>query len=59
MDFAVSLVCGELYWDFRHGSRLPELNKGLDLWTWLVCILLEDGAAWGSGMWYEPTEETK
>ncbi len=59
VDFAVSLVCGELYWDFRHGSRLPELNKGLDLWTRLVCILLEDGAAWGSGMWYEPTEETK
>ncbi|MCI8303430.1 MAG: DUF1266 domain-containing protein, partial [Lawsonibacter sp.] len=29
-DFAVSLVCVELYWDFRGGSKLPELNKGLD-----------------------------
>ncbi len=55
-EFAVSVVCGELYWDFRQGSKLPELNKGLDLWTRLVRILLEDGNAWGSGMWYEPTE---
>jgi len=51
-DFAVSLVCGELYWDFRHGTQLPELNKGLELWTRLVTILLEDDASWGSGMWY-------
>ena len=53
-DFAVSLVCGELYWDFRHGSKLPELNKGLELWTRLVTILLNDGAAWASGLWYVP-----
>lgn len=53
-DFAVSLVCGELYWDFRGGSKLPELNKGLELWTKLVSILLNDGAAWASGLWYVP-----
>lgn len=53
-DFAVSVVCGELYWDFRHGTRLPELNRGLELWTRLVRTLLDDGNAWGSGMWYEP-----
>ena len=53
-DFAVSLVCGELYWDFLHGSKLPELNKGLDLWSKLVHTLLNNGAAWGSGMWYVP-----
>ena len=53
-DFAVSLVCGGLYWDFRQGSKLPELNKGLDLWSKLVHILLEDGAAWASGLWYVP-----
>ena len=53
-DFAVSLVCGELYWDFRGGTKLPELNKGLELWTKLVSILLNDGAAWASGLWYVP-----
>ena len=53
-DFAISLVCGELYWDFRGGSKLPELNKGLELWTKLVSMLLNDGAAWASGLWYVP-----
>ncbi len=57
-DFAVSLLCGELYWDFRHGSRLPELTSGLDLWTRLTRILLSDDTAWGSGLWYEPTART-
>ena len=57
VDFAVSLVCGELYWDFLHGSKLPELNKGLDLWMKLVRILLEDKTAWGSGLWYVPPRE--
>ena len=56
-DFAVSLVCGELYWDFRGGSKLPELNKGLELWTKLVSMLLNDGAAWASGLWYVPPRE--
>ena len=53
-DFAISLVCGELYWDFRGGSKLPELNKGLELWSRLVHTLLNDGAAWASGLWYVP-----
>lgn len=53
-DFAVSLVCGELYWDFLHGSKLPELNKGLELWSRLVTMLLDNGAAWASGLWYVP-----
>ncbi len=53
-DFAISLVCGELYWDFRSGTKLPELNKGLDLWSKLTHILLNDGAAWASGLWYVP-----
>lgn len=54
-DFAVSLVCGELYWDFRGGSKLPELNKGFELWSKLVRMLLNDGAAWASGLWYVPS----
>lgn len=58
-DFAVSVVCGELYWDFRGGSRQSELNRGLELWTRLVRTLLDDVAAWGSGMWYEPADRTK
>lgn len=53
-DFAVSLVCGELYWDFLHGTKLPELNKGLDLWLRLAHMLLNDENAWGSGLWYAP-----
>lgn len=56
-DFAVSLVCGGLYWDFRQGSKLPELNQGLELWSKLVRLLLNDGAAWASGLWYTPPEE--
>lgn len=54
VDFAVSLVCGELYWDFRHNSKLPELNEGLNLYRKLVSILLDNDTAWGSGMWYMP-----
>lgn len=54
-DFAVSVVCGELYWDFRGGSKLPELNQGLELWSKLVTMLLNDGAAWASGLWYTPS----
>ncbi len=56
-DFAVSLVCGELYWDFLHGTKLPELNRGLDLWLRLVRVLLNDKNAWGSGLWYAPRRE--
>ena len=54
VDFAASLICGELYWDFRHGTELPELHKGLDLYLKLVSILLDSDTAWGSGMWYVP-----
>lgn len=54
VDFAASLLCGELYWDFRHGTRLPELNKGLNLYRRLVSILLDNDTAWGSGKWYAP-----
>ncbi len=50
VDFAASVMCGELYWDFRHGTQLPELNKGLGLWMKLVSIFLNDDRAWGSGM---------
>lgn len=56
-DFAESVLCGYLYWDFRHDAKLPELNEGLDLWTKLVCILLNDDTAWGSGLWYTPIGE--
>ena len=58
-DFAVSLLCGELYWDFRQGSKLPELNKGLELWMRLSRILLDEKAAWGSGMWYDAVNATE
>ncbi len=54
VDFAASLLCGELYWDFGHDTGLPELEKGLNLYRRLVSILLDNDAAWGSGMWYVP-----
>lgn len=54
VEFAASLVCGELYWDFRSGSKLPELNEGLNLYRKLVSILLDNDTAWGSGAWYVP-----
>ena len=53
VEFAASLICGELYWDFQHGAKMPELNKGLDLYRKLVSILLDNDTAWGSGMWYQ------
>lgn len=55
VEFAASLLCGELYWDFRYGTELPELNEGLELYRRLVAILLDDAAAWGSGKWYVPS----
>lgn len=54
VDFAASLVCGELYWDFRNGTKQTELNEGLNLYRNLVSILLDNDTAWGSGMWYVP-----
>jgi len=56
-DYAVSLVCGGLYWDFRHGSKMEELSKGLGLWMKLTAMLLDDENAWGSGLWYTPPQE--
>ncbi len=59
VDFAASLICGELYWDFRHGTKLPELQEGLNLYLRLVSILLDNDTAWGSGMWYVPPHDEK
>ncbi len=56
-DYAVSLVCGGVYWDFRHGTKTEELGKGLELWMKLTSILLDDGNAWGSGLWYTPPQD--
>lgn len=57
VDFAASLICGELYWDFRHNTKLPELNAGMNLYRRLVSILLDNDTAWGSGMWYVPPHD--
>ena len=53
-EYAASLVCGALYWDFRQGARLPQLQKSQEMWLKLVSLLLDDGGAWGSGLWYAP-----
>lgn len=53
-EYAASLVCGALYWNFRQGAKLPELQKDQSLWLQLVCALLADKAAWGGGFWYVP-----
>ena len=53
-EYAASLVCGALYWDFRQGAELPALRESQGLWLRLVCTLLADKSAWGGGFWYEP-----
>lgn len=53
-QFAVSLVCGELYWDFRQGADLPKIQEDQKLWLRLVRQLLDNENAWGSGLWYTP-----
>ena len=32
VEYAASLVCGALYWDFRQGTQLPELQRSQRLW---------------------------
>ena len=56
-EYAVSLVCGALYWDFRQGTPLPELQKAQRMWMDLVRALLANDAAWDSGFWYIPKRE--
>lgn len=53
-EFAASLVCGALYWDFRQGVEMPALQESESLWMRLVCTLLADKSAWGGGLWYTP-----
>lgn len=53
-EYAASLVCGALYWDFRQGTPLPELQKSQKLWMDLVRTLLANDNAWDSGFWYVP-----
>jgi len=53
-EYAASLVCGALYWDFRQGTPLPELKKAQQMWMDLVRALLANDAAWDSGLWYVP-----
>ena len=56
-EFAASLVCGALYWDFRQGAELPALQESESLWMRLVCTLLADKNAWGGGLWYVPLRQ--
>ena len=56
-EYAASLVCGALYWDFRQGTSLPDLRKAQRLWMDLVRTLLANDAAWDSGFWYVPKRE--
>jgi hypothetical protein len=53
-EYAVSLVCGQLYWDFRGGAQPSDLQAHQELWLRLVRSLLDNPAAWGSGLWYAP-----
>ena len=56
-EYAASLVCGALYWDFRQGSKLPELQAALRMWLDQVRALLANDAAWDSGFWYTPKRD--
>lgn len=53
-EYAASLVCGALYWDFRQSSQTPELHQAQQMWMDLVRTLLANDNAWDSGFWYEP-----
>ena len=53
-EFAVSLVCGQLYWDFRGGAQPDKLLENQTLCLRQVRTLLDDKTAWGSGLWYAP-----
>ena len=55
--FAVSLVCGELFWDLLHGASLEDAAANQGLWVGLARRLLEDDEAWGGGWWYAPVRE--
>ncbi|MCI8328093.1 MAG: DUF2185 domain-containing protein [Oscillibacter sp.] len=56
-EYAASLVCGALYWDFRQGTQLPELQRSQRLWMDQVRALLANDAAWDSGLWYVPPRD--
>lgn len=58
-EYAASLVCGALYWDFRQGTPLPDLRRAQRLWLDLVRALLANDAAWDSGFWYTPKREKR
>ena len=56
-EYAASLVCGALYWDFRQGTPLPGLKNAQRLWMDLVRALLANDNAWDSGLWYTPVRK--
>ena len=56
-EYAASLVCGALYWDFRQDTPVRELPRSQRLWMDLVRTLLANDTAWDSGFWYVPQRE--
>ena len=56
-EYAASLVCGALYWDFRQGTQLQELQQSQRLWMDQVRALLANDAAWDSERWYVPPRD--
>ena len=53
-EYALSLVCGAFYWDFRHGADNAQVERDAALWMNLTGMLLSKESAWGSGLWYTP-----
>lgn len=56
-EYAVSLVCGQVYWNFLHGATTQQLREGEELFLGLVQGLLGDEKAWLGGRWYAPPQE--
>lgn len=56
-EYAASLVCGALYWDFRQGTPISELQKSQRVWMDQVRPLLANDSAWDSGFWYTPKRQ--
>jgi len=56
-EYAVSLVCGQVYWNFLHGAKDQQLREGQELFLRLARMLLGWNNAWGGGAWYAPPQK--
>lgn len=56
-EYAISCLCGAIYFDFRNGCGDEELKKFLELNLNLVRHLFEPGGAWERSGWFRLPEK--